>query len=542
MPTPLQDYLNYYASVDEPEYAVLVTGAWGVGKTFQVRSCLPKSASCYVSLYGLTTTDAIHEAVLAEMAPAVSQARKHLPAVVSGLLSISQLPSLNSLTPSLCNALLRRNVEIDKVLVFDDVERCTVELSDLLGAINVYIEHYKCKVIIVAHDEKIVDFLSHVKEKIVGHTIRVTSDISSALERFISKHENLEYRDNLLARKETLVSIFSDSGIASLRMLRYAVNDFRRLYELLNIDHRQHDDAMMELVSLFVAFNLEVRAGNLNRQNIEDRKSARIRHLARASMKNGKREETPPLVAINEKYRDVDLESMLLNDGVLVQMLIEGMYSEFEIRRSINNSVYFLKIEEPDTPPWKIISNVREFDDALVDRAVDRMRKQFADREIVEPGEMLHVFALLMMMSEMGISREPLNYVVSECKRYIDDLFEENRLRPTDWKPDRERRPEGYFDGFGYWVMDAYKDEFNEVNKYLELVRKRALERELPSMASELLNELRSDSEQFIQSIWHTGEGTGRFTDIAVLNFIDPEAFVNAWLENPQPRLLYPTL
>ena len=79
MPTPLQDYLNYYVGVDEPEYAVLVTGAWGVGKTFQVRSFLPQSTSYYVSLYGLTTTEAIHEAVLAEMAPAVSKARKHPP-------------------------------------------------------------------------------------------------------------------------------------------------------------------------------------------------------------------------------------------------------------------------------------------------------------------------------------------------------------------------------------------------------------------------------------------------------------------------------
>ena len=103
---------------------------------------------------------------------------------------------------------------------------------------------------------------------------------------------------------------------------------------------------------------------------------------------------------------------------------------------------------------------------------------------------MLHIFALLMMMSETDISREPLNFIVSECKRYIDDLFQESRLRPKDWEPDRERRPEGYFDGFAYWVMDAYKEEFNEVNLHLRLARKRALERELPSMASELLSEL----------------------------------------------------
>ena len=537
MPNPLQEYLNYFVGVDEPEYAVLVTGSWGVGKTFLVRSILSKSTSYYVSLYGLTTTDAIHEAVLAEMAPAVSQARKHLPAVVSGLMSIAQLPSLNSLTPSLCNALLRRNVQIDKALIFDDLERCTVKLSDLLGAVNTYIEHHKCKVIIIAHEDKIEGFLSHMKEKIIGHTIRVTPDISAALERFISEHKDHEYRKFLLSYKDTVISTFSNSGIASLRMLRYAVNDFRRLYDLLDIEHRQHRDAMVELVALFVAFNLEVHEENLNQQHIENRKSSRIRYLVRASMNKAEKEDSLPLVTANEKYRDVDLESTLLNDGVLVQMLIEGIYSEPEIRGSINNSAHFLKVDEPDTPPWKIVMNFRELDDTLVDHAVDRMREQFAERAVEEPGEMLHIFALLMMMSETDISREPLNFIVSECKRYIDDLFQDSRLRPEDWEPDRERRPEGYFGGFAYWVMDAYKEEFNEVNLHLRLARKRALERELPSMASELLSELRSDSEQFIRSIWQTDEGMGRFADVAVLHKIDPKAFVCAWLENGESKL-----
>lgn len=537
MPSPLQQYLTYYLSLVEPEYAVLVTGDWGVGKTFQVRNCLSKSKSYYVSLYGLTTTESIHEAVLAEMAPAVSQARKHLPNVVSGLLSVAQLSSLNSLTPGLCSALLRRNVKIDKVLIFDDLERCRVELSDLFGTINTYIEHHKCNVVIVAHDEKVVESFSHMKEKLVGHTIRVTPDIPAAFERFASSHTSHEYRVFLLTHQETLVSTFSASRMASLRLLRYAMEDLRRLYNALGVEHRKNPQAMAELVALFVAFNLEVRAGHLTQKDIEGRESARIRYLARSSIREDERQEKPPLVSANEKYQSVDLESTLLNDHVLLHMLVEGVYSEIEIQNSMNNSAYFLKVEESDTPPWKIIMNFREVDDDVVDSAVYRMREQFKTREVEEPGELLHIFALLMMMSAMGISREPLNYVTSECKKYIDDLFQESRLRPTEWKPDRERRPEGYFDGFAYWIMDAYRKEFNDVSLHLNAARKRALERELPGMASELLDELRNDSEQFNHSIWQTDEGMGRFSDIAVLHLISPEAFIAAWLANPESKL-----
>ena len=76
----------------------------------------------------------------------------------------------------------------------------------MLGAINIYIEHHKCNVIMIAHDDKIEGFLSDMKEKIIGHIIRVNPNISDALERFISGHRDEEYRKFLLTYKDTLVS------------------------------------------------------------------------------------------------------------------------------------------------------------------------------------------------------------------------------------------------------------------------------------------------------------------------------------------------
>ena len=63
----LQDYLEYYCSLEVPQYAVLVTGDWGTGKTYQVRKILPKDKAYYVSLFGrlipvsqVTTTSSVH--------------------------------------------------------------------------------------------------------------------------------------------------------------------------------------------------------------------------------------------------------------------------------------------------------------------------------------------------------------------------------------------------------------------------------------------------------------------------------------------------
>lgn len=71
------------------------------------------------------------------------------------------------------------------VLIFDDFERCGINVVDLLGFINEYCENMKLKVILVANEEKINnndDLNSNaiansnnsyatIKEKIISRTI-----------------------------------------------------------------------------------------------------------------------------------------------------------------------------------------------------------------------------------------------------------------------------------------------------------------------------------------------------------------------------------
>ena len=55
-------YLNYYLSLKEsPDYAVLINGHWGAGKTFFIKKFLKnKDDFIYISLYGLSSIDEIN--------------------------------------------------------------------------------------------------------------------------------------------------------------------------------------------------------------------------------------------------------------------------------------------------------------------------------------------------------------------------------------------------------------------------------------------------------------------------------------------------
>ena len=71
----IEEYLDYYFDGKKKfEYAVLLNGAWGSGKTWFVKQYLEKKKDqgkkiCYVSLNGITKTSLIDEAIFKSIHP-----------------------------------------------------------------------------------------------------------------------------------------------------------------------------------------------------------------------------------------------------------------------------------------------------------------------------------------------------------------------------------------------------------------------------------------------------------------------------------------
>jgi predicted KAP-like P-loop ATPase len=72
----IHKFLNYYIEeVDQPEYAVLLSGKWGSGKTFFINQITEKYQTekniVKVSLFGLTSKEDIHKKVLLKLSNAL---------------------------------------------------------------------------------------------------------------------------------------------------------------------------------------------------------------------------------------------------------------------------------------------------------------------------------------------------------------------------------------------------------------------------------------------------------------------------------------
>lgn len=537
MNTHLQ-YLEYFKGLEEPGYAVLVTGDWGVGKTYQVRNYLSEDDYYYVSLFGLTSIDEIHASVLSEVDPKLSKIDK----VVSGFGKASGSAGglyavLGNAAPTVISAVLRKKLQPDKVLIFDDLERSCLDFKDLLGVINTYVEHYGCRVIVITHDKKLKKKFKKLKEKLFGQTILITPQVAEAFEKFLANTKKSNFQTFANIHKDDIIRIFYESGTMSLRVLRHIVEDLERLHRTLSEDHLGNAEAMTKLVCLFCALNIEVRAGKLGKSDLKNREECVMGYEYRRHASQDDPPRPPRLVKSNDKYSFTELgDSNLLNDDVLVQMLIEGQYIKDEIRGSLDNSSYFQKPE--DAPPWKIICNLHHYDDATVKTAAEKMQQQFDNREVTEPGEMLHIFALKMMMSAEGIQPEEYDEIVDSCKTYISDLLHAGKLPP--WEPQELPGPQlDSFGGYRYWVQDEHKDRFREIQEYLLEMRKKALENQCPDIAHELLKLVKADGQKFFEQVSHTNYCENPYMSIPVLRHIDPREFVDAWLESsPENRQL----
>lgn len=251
--------------------------------------------------------------------------------------------------------------------------------------------------------------------------------------------------------------------------------------------------------------------------------------------------DSPPtrLMAANERYGGVDLGDPMLSDDLLTDILVNGVVSGSAIQAHLDQHPFFA--DASMERPWRVIWYGRQHSDAEVANAVRTMEQQFANREIVIPGEILHVFGLRFFLAEIGVlpgRREELN---AEARRYIDDLFAQEKLEPLEPEAD---------DGFelgGYGGAEIYQsgsEDMRALREYLRQKRVEAAERLYPAQGAELLALMKASPDTFQKKLLWTDEKAGTYARVPVMQGIPPQDFVRVLLllHPAQQRVVFRTL
>lgn len=165
----LNNYILHYLKNDKTHTAIMLTGEWGSGKTYYVENDLipflkqNKAAAIEVSLYGVNDITMISKSIYMELRMSTLGGKssevvttgkliaKNIIKNITGLAGINIGLSDDDLTE------LYESVNLEnKLLILEDVERCNINITYLLGYVNGLVERDGVKVLLIANESEIL--------------------------------------------------------------------------------------------------------------------------------------------------------------------------------------------------------------------------------------------------------------------------------------------------------------------------------------------------------------------------------------------------
>jgi hypothetical protein len=230
----VKDYCNDQAA----EYSIMITGQWGAGKTFFIKNSIEPNVGkeiLYVSLNGIKDLGDIDKQIVLSVYPILdSKSVKAVGSVAGAALKYFKLDGLKEVVdikdlPKKIN---------DKILCFDDIERAKIDIDQLLGYINKFVEHMAIKTLLICNEDKIsnVELYKDIKEKIIGITLKYTPDYVDVIDTIIRDYSEIDpkYYDFLKSTTDIIGEVFNKSESTNIRILKQSVIYFRKIYYLLS--------------------------------------------------------------------------------------------------------------------------------------------------------------------------------------------------------------------------------------------------------------------------------------------------------------------
>ncbi len=204
--------IREYIEDKNADYAVMIDGEWGSGKTYFVKRKLKKNLDeyfkekeqklkfIYISTYGIKETkeldNKIYEEIIEEFMPEklkkiYKDLEKSAESIYKIIKEIKKWPDIPKGSVRNLIEILQKKNEKNYILIFDDLERIEMPITEVLGYINEFVEHKGMKTIIIANEKEII------KKKMYSN---------SELKYIAAESEML----NIAKEKETLEEIFSN--------------------------------------------------------------------------------------------------------------------------------------------------------------------------------------------------------------------------------------------------------------------------------------------------------------------------------------------
>lgn len=489
----IRKYLRSYVEENSHSSAIMLTGPWGCGKTYFVKDFIDEFYKIekktgdtdaeiiknrklmYISLNGVSSKSEINRKLLVSHLCLENKIKyvgfaSHL---VQGYLEFNQIPGkvLESLSKSIEGISFEKLTENGKerIIFFDDLERCKMEPQEVLGYINDFIEHSGSGVVIVCDDSKLDEEYQIIKEKCVSREFEIVQGIDFAFDSFLEIEES-SYNKFLKDVKNKLVNVFQQNKHENLRTLKNIMSDFIKFCNGIKEIYKDGVEKIPEkkrkiLVNNYILLSFGLFSGIINKEDINKDILFDEAAVSIAASKLGKDGEKTDDREAYLRMLYWDLDGIETNDKFLSYNLWEDWFKKGSFLKdnieSFMTSSSFVFEEEKSDPSWYKLLNWRKMEDEEFDVVYKDVLKDLEDGEYVFAPHILHAAGILFEISKKGLTKES----VSELKERIIEYINKNDEKLESLSPVVFLSENSAWGGVSY--VSRNTDEFKEVKGLL---------------------------------------------------------------------------
>ncbi len=311
----IKDYLKY----DNTNYAIMITGKWGSGKTYYWENTLTKEISettevhvLYVSINGLSSIEDLSRklllAILKQKHGDLLE-KKHEQLAMNFMKIFKPIAENISMLKAAVQSFFGKfsglmNVDLKTsgllelydfskyVVCIDDVERYHGDIEEFMGFCNHLMEQQHSHLVLIANEEiiekKKENTYRTIKEKVIGKTLQFNMHSSDVI-RDIMEDFKSRFPDAygfLFGNLEICIHAVDYSESKNYRVVAAVLNDFCYLFNRirqmgdLNLTDSEQNTAEKALLKFMLAAGLEIHANKISAENIKE-----LRGIASASLK-----------------------------------------------------------------------------------------------------------------------------------------------------------------------------------------------------------------------------------------------------------------
>ena len=505
----IAEIIKEYIYEKETDSAILINGEWGSGKTYFVKKKIIKEYEnqqykseqknkkikfIYISTYGVKNTNEldnkIFDSIIGDLLPKeISKFHKVLSKGISSIYDIAkafkELPNIPKDSVRNLLEILQSKRQENYILIFDDLERCEMPITELLGYINEFVEHKSMKTIIIANEKEILknkmysnnelkylvaeneilnipveknsfsnifnsnnkeqnnknidieelnnrvekifgeDLLySQIKEKLIGITISYRPDLTNVIETIIDKEiRNEKIKECIKTYKDKLINIMENKNHINIRTLKIALKIIEKILNVMfNMDLSMYEERIVRNCKLDILTYTMFACIEYKEGNF--RKSSRPNIFS---------------ITIENNYMDVKNGFSFIDD------IITTSYVSYKKIEEVINLYMKTKTEDINDfeDPINILEYYWQMDDEEIESTYDLLKDKLS-KNLYKISAYNKIIYILIKLNNIGFPEHYINDVekiMYENIEKADNIDEFNALDELDFSfQDQEER------------------------------------------------------------------------------------------------------